>query len=298
MAEGTWSTSPPPTGPPVAGLPPVTPAVNPTLAMTPPAGSPVDRGSGRRGRVRPWWGLGDVLLAVPVIVIVATVGSVIGLPFIDGGQLDDVMNGSADLPTAMLAASLLSQQLAQGLWPILVAKWKGLGPKRDWRLEFKPVDLIIGLGTAVMAVGLAAVASTIASNLVNLTDEAQADNTQFLRDAKGTPWLYAFLFAVVIGAPLAEELFFRGLTLRAFEKRAGPVAAVVGSTLVFTLPHFMGAGLAGTAVLFASIGAVGVVFGTITVMVGRLWPSIVAHMIFNAIGAAGALGLFDQVSGT
>jgi membrane protease YdiL (CAAX protease family) len=241
--------------------------------------------------------MGDIVLGVPFIFVAVLLGMAVSIPFIAGDGLGDLADGtSEDLPVAILATSLAGQQIGQGLWPFVVSWWKGLGPVADWRLRFEPVDLAIGLGTAIIAIGAAAVISAVVSNLVNLTDDADADNTQFLRDAEGTPWLYVLIVSVIVGAPLAEELFFRGLTLRAIEKRAGPVAAVIGSTVLFTLPHFIGTGLAGTVVLFASIGVVGAVLGTITVVVGRLWPAIFAHMAFNALGAAGALGAFDSVT--
>ncbi len=241
--------------------------------------------------------MGDLPLGLPFIFLFAIAGVVVGVLFASGDELGDLVDGdAAELPVAVLALSLAGQQLGQGLWPLVVSWWKGLGPVADWRLGFKPVDLALGLGTAVIGVGAAAVASAIVSNLVSLTDESEADNTQFLTDAEGTPWLYLLLFLVVVGAPLAEELFFRGLALRAIENRAGPVVAVVGSTILFTLPHFIGSGLAGTLVLFASIGSVGAVLGTVTVKVGRLWPAIIAHMAFNALGAAGALGAFGELT--
>jgi membrane protease YdiL (CAAX protease family) len=236
-----------------------------------------------------------VLLGIPLIIVVAVVGSTIGLAF-TGGKVTATVGGSTQTtPVAILACSLLAQQLAQGLWPVLVSKWKGLGPASDWRLRIKPIDLLIGPGTAMMAFGLAALAGGIASTLVHLTDESQADNTKFLRDAQGSPWLYVLLFGAVVGAPLSEELFFRGLILRAFEKRAGRVVAVIGSTAAFTLPHFIGTSLAGTIVLFASIGAVGLVFALVATSVDRLGATIVAHMVFNAFGAAAALGWFDRL---
>ncbi|MDH3680921.1 MAG: CPBP family intramembrane metalloprotease [Acidimicrobiia bacterium] len=276
----------------------MTESIGGSTVPPPPIGSPVSTVPPPRPRLRPWWGLGDILLGLPVIVATAIAGLLIGLPFLTSGERTAMFEGASDLPSAVLATSLLGQQLGQGLWPVLVAKWKGLGPVRDWRLAFKPVDVALGFGTAIIALGVAAAAAAIASELVSLTDESAADNTEFLRTAEGTPWFYVLLAAVVVGAPFAEELFFRGLALRAFEKRAGPVAAVVGSTVLFTLPHFIGSGLEGTVVLFASIGAVGAVLGTITIVVGRLWPAIFAHVVFNSIGAAGALGAFDGLAGT
>ena len=241
--------------------------------------------------------MGDIPLGLPFIFVFAIAGMVISLPFIGGDGLTELTGGEADtVPVAVVALSLVGQQLGQGLWPMVVSWWKGLGPVADWRLGFKPIDLALGLGTAIIGVGCAAVAAAVVSSLVDLADDSEADNTQFLTDADGTPWLYVLLFAVIVGAPVAEELFFRGLTLRSIENRFGPVAAVIGSTILFTLPHFIGSGLDGTLVLFASIGAVGAVLGTVTVIVGRLWPAIIAHMAFNALGAAGALGAFGELT--
>ena len=299
-APGAWPGSPPGVWPGRPVSPPPS-APGPEQAWAPP-GPPPDPAPGYPppgpvGRhVRPWWGLGDVLLSIPVIVFIATVGAVFGLPFISGADRSAFFHGKlTETPAPLLAASLMAQQLTQGAWPFLVSKWKGLGPVSDWRLAIKPIDPLIGIGTALIAFALSAVAGGLMAHLVHLGNEADADNTQFLVDAKGTPWLWVFLFSAVIGAPLVEELYFRGLTLRAFEKRWGTVAAVIGSTVVFTLPHFQKAELAPTLVLFASIASVGLVFALVAVNVKRLAPTIVAHMIFNAVGAASALGAFHSL---
>jgi membrane protease YdiL (CAAX protease family) len=233
-----------------------------------------------------------VALALPIIITAALVGTLVGLPFADTEGLFD--GDQIETPLAMLVTSLFGQQLAQGAWPFVVSRWKGLGPVLDWKVQFRLIDLPIGLGTAIIAVGLSTVLGAVTAELVGLTDEADAGNTQFLVDAEGTVWLYFLLVGVVIGAPLAEELFFRGLVLRAFEKRGGPVVAVIGSTVVFTLPHFTGAGLDGTLVLFASIGGIGLVLAAVALTVNRLGPTIIAHALFNAIGAAAALGALDS----
>ena len=245
------------------------------------------------GRARPWWGLGDVWLGVPFIFIFVVVGTLAGIPFVGLEQLQDwLSSGDGELPLALLATATAGQQVGQGVWPFLVSKWKGRGVVADWRLTFKPIDPLIGLGTGIMATGAAGLVAVVAATVINLGDQA-ADNTQFLRDAKGSPWLYVLLVVAVIGAPLTEELLFRGLVLRAFEKRAGTLAAIVGSTALFTLLHSSGGGTAATIVLYSAIATVGAVLATVTVKVGRLWPAVFAHMVFNSIGAADALGLFD-----
>ncbi len=238
--------------------------------------------------------MGDLLLGAVFIVSAVMAGSIVGLIVAGGEILDSIESGdTAALPIAFLGISLLFQQSSQGLWPFIVSKWKGLGPKSDWGFDFKWADLGIGLGTAMIGLAAAGVAGLVTSELVDLTDEASADNTQFLTDAEGTPWLYLILFLVVVGAPFSEELLFRGLALRAIEKRLGSAAAVIGSSIVFTVPHWIGSDWRGTLVLFASIFAVGLVLAVTAVMTRRLGAPILAHMIFNFVGAAGALGWLD-----
>lgn len=259
-------------------------AAPPGLGYPPP---PVDR--------RPWWGMGDILLSLPFIIVFALVGTVIGLVFVSIESIEDIAAGeTTDLPIAVLATGLLAQQAGQGVWPFIVSKWKGLGSVRDWRLRFEAADLWIGPLTGFCMLILAGGVGFVVTELVGLDDEEAANNTAFLNDAEGTPWLFVFIFAVVIGAPVVEELFFRGLCLRAIEKRMGIVAGVIGSTFIFTLPHFIGGGWKGTAVLFSVIGLVGAVLGVLVAKLDRLGPAIIAHMVFNAVGVLGALGIIEE----
>lgn len=241
--------------------------------------------------------MGDIPLGFLFFFLVAAIGSIIGLIFVSLDELVEysTSEGSVELPFGFLAISLLFQQAGQGLWPFIVSKWKGLGAVTDWRLRFTPADLGIGVGVAFIGLAGATAGGLIVSALVGLDDESSADNTQILRDAEGTPWLAVILFAVIIGAPVTEELFFRGLTLRAIEKRWGQVWAVVLSAVIFTLPHWIGTDWRGTVTLFGSIFVVGLVLGAAVVITDRIASSIIAHMIFNAFGAAGALGYFDSV---
>ena len=42
----------------------------------------------------------------------------------------------------------------------------------------------------------------------------------------------------IVGAPIVEELFFRGLVLRSLRRHIAPPAAIVVSALLFALVHF------------------------------------------------------------
>ncbi len=97
------------------------------------------------------------------------------------------------------------------------------------------------------------------------------------------PGLVVLAVLVCVGSPLVEELFFRGLFLRAllgsFEKlgpRLGPAVSIVVTALVFALVHF-------EALQFLGLAGFGVVLGCLAWRTGRLGPSIVAHMAFNTV---------------
>ncbi|MEL7155766.1 MAG: CPBP family intramembrane glutamic endopeptidase, partial [Actinomycetota bacterium] len=162
-------------------------------------------------------------------------------------------------------------------------------------LGFRPLDLALGVGTFIIAIGAAGLAAAVMAALVGLAPDEVAGNTGALARAEGTVWLALMLPFLVIVGPAAEELFFRGLTLRALERRFGLVVAVVGSTLLFVAAHYGGAGAAQTAVLLSAIAGAGLTFAVVTVQVGRLWPAIIGHMLFNGVAAARALGALDRL---
>ncbi len=266
---------PPPTGPPLArpdgGFTPS--PIGPLEAPT----SPVDR--------RPWWGMGDVVLGFLLMLVVSgAVGIAVAAVVSDGGASADASDDDS-FPLAAAALSLVALQLTQGLWPVVVARWKGFGVVRDFRLEFRWRDLLIGPVAAFVALFVANIGAAVVAELLNVDPEASS-NTDLVTDAEGTPWLFVFVLATAIGAPITEELFFRGLTLRAIGKRFGPVTALFGSSLAFTLLHFSGGGWAGAAVIYTAIGIVGLILGLLAVQTGRLGSPIIAHMVFNSVVVA------------
>ena len=88
---------------------------------------------------------------------------------------------------------------------------------------------------------------------------------------------------VCLGSPLIEELFFRGLLMRALlgsledlGQRLAPAVSITLTALVFALAHF-------EALQFLGLAAFGAVLGYLAWRTGRLGPSIIAHMAFNTV---------------
>jgi len=191
-----------------------------------------------------------------------------------------------ETPVYALFFGTLSFQIMQGAYPWLVSRRKGLGLGPDWKFAVSlPGDLGRGLLLAVGCLIGAQVATVGVALLVGLEDSNDASNTDILVDNQNSPWLIGVIFLVVIGAPLAEELLFRGLILRVLQKSFGKVLAVIVSSALFALPHWQaGASWQETAVLLTALGVVGLVLAIGAIVTDRLGPSIIAHFLFNAMG--------------
>jgi membrane protease YdiL (CAAX protease family) len=89
------------------------------------------------------------------------------------------------------------------------------------------------------------------------------------------------ILSVAVGAPLVEELFFRGLLLRSLQRRVPDWAAVVVSAVAFGIAH--GSALPVDAVLLVmiSLTVFGAILAILAIRTGRLGPSIVTHAVFN-----------------
>jgi len=116
-------------------------------------------------------------------------------------------------------------------------------------------------------------------------DSAAAREAQDLADSAG-PWvLVLFAVMVVVGAPIAEELTFRGLLWSGLAKRGiRPWVSVLVSAGAFALIHFEPERL---LVLLA----IGSVLGGVRWLTGSLGACMVAHAVNNAPGALGILAL-------
>jgi membrane protease YdiL (CAAX protease family) len=83
------------------------------------------------------------------------------------------------------------------------------------------------------------------------------------------------VIALVIVAPLTEELLFRGLILQGFLGRYSTVTAVLVSALLFTLVHM-------NPYQVASAWLMGIYLAWLFILTRSLWPCIIAHALFNS----------------
>ena len=90
------------------------------------------------------------------------------------------------------------------------------------------------------------------------------------------------LIALQVGA---EEALFRGWLQPVLGARWGAWAGLAGSSVAFTLAHFIGARWGALATLNLLLS--GAVFGLLAYRTGGLWAPFLAHFGWNAVEACG-----------
>lgn len=99
-------------------------------------------------------------------------------------------------------------------------------------------------------------------------------------------WNVILMFGVVVLAPFAEEVLFRGIVFGPARQKFGSGGAVVFSTALWASAHLYDPGRAITA------SVVGLIYGSLYAATGSLWPSLTLHVLQNA-GIVAALSLLS-----
>lgn len=238
------------------------------------ASPPAPRGLGGRERPRRW-GLGDAAAGMAVGVVLSSTAASIWLG----------ATGSEEL-------GLGGKELGQlALWVGLVgcvlwaSRRKGSGSlAEDFGWRIRPVDLAIGVAVAVAAqLFLAQVVARLLEPLVG-DPEVASRPVQELVDSAGGARFVGLLLFVAVGAPIVEELFFRGLLLRSLQRRVrNDTLAVVLSGALFAAPHIQALPGGALVLVLLSLFLLGIALAALAARTGRLGPGIVAHSAFNAI---------------
>ena len=163
--------------------------------------------------------------------------------------------------------------------PIVATIAKGNGPRRDLGLRIRPIDVPVGVAIGVAA-QFVLVPLIYWPILKLIGDQDVSGVARQLTDRATDPFGIVMLFLIVgIGAPVAEEVFFRGLTQRSLDRRWSRWVALFGTAAFFAFTHFQ-------ALQFPALFAFGLMLGAMVYATGRLGTSICAHLGFNLVAAA------------
>jgi uncharacterized protein len=229
-------------------------------------------GAGRYGTAparRVGWGIPDAAVAFVLSLVAASIAV---LPFFSHSKLPKHLEVDASV------ASLLAQT-GTVIGYLAFAARKGRGSlTADFGLRVRARDglwfgigfvLSIASGILIAPIVSAGHLSTSSQDVVRLFQQARGAETGF------------FAFAVLVVAPIGEELLFRGALLRGLLRRTNPTLAIWGSGLAFALVHVAldpGSGFAVPALL-----GLGLLSSYRALRTGDLSQSILLHAGFNLL---------------
>jgi CAAX protease family protein len=216
----------------------------------------------------PRWGLGDAAVGLLVgwVATAVVLGIWAGAKGLDSNHpsLGALAVGEAALWVGLLGA------------PVLASKRKGAGSLSvDFGLSFRWADAPIGLVAGLVCQYVLVWLIYLPLRQVVSQHDLDAPVRQVTDNAHGVSY-FVLTVVVVVGAPIVEELFFRGLVLRSLQRRFGDAWAVIGSAVLFGVAHF-------EKYQLPALVALGIVLGIMAVRTRRLGLSIFTHAGFNLV---------------
>lgn len=213
----------------------------------------------------------------PATLADAFIGFLVGLlcSTVFGAVVFLIAGEDADL--AVTAASLV------GLWVGLLWSARRASAKRGTGSIIRDFGVRITWGDAWLGLlggfGVQAMVAVMYLPFSELNSELSEPARALTDQAPDRLALLALSVLVVIGAPLVEEIFFRGVLMGAL-RPFGAAIAVLVSSVAFAFVHF------GQLLAMPAFVVLGVVLGLLVLGRGRLGPAIATHATFNAITMA------------
>lgn len=221
------------------------------------------------------WGIPDALVTLALTMALAV-----------GGSLAVRAWGLPVTGTLIILVGAVVPWLGLLGWPLWATWRKGRGPMIDLDLRLDAVRVRAGLGYGLLGLLLAGLTGAI--TMIVRGEPLSSAAGEVAQQLAGQPGALLLLIVVaVIGAPIVEEIAFRGLLQRSLLKRGIPAWVAIGiSALAFATFHLEWERV---NVLFV----VGVVMGVVARRHGT-GAAIIAHAVNNAVASLGILTLISQ----
>ncbi|MGV0812898.1 type II CAAX endopeptidase family protein [Mycolicibacterium boenickei] len=207
------------------------------------------------------WGLGAFLVVEAVYLLTSAAFGVLA--------------PTGPPPAWLIAVAIGVPTLVAATLAIAIAKWRGNGPRIDFRWQWSWGALGIGLAFGIGGLFVTLPAALLYQSIVG-PDATSAVGGVFEGVRTTWPVAVAVLFLVAVIAPICEEVVYRGLLWGALEQRWGSVAAVTLSTLVFAVAHF-------EPERVPLLLVVAIPIALARLYSRSLWGSIIAHQVTNLL---------------
>jgi len=205
-----------------------------------------------------------------MLVVAAAVLAAMGVDGDDYSIAELALAVSASWIVFIVALLLVSRRYGSGDgWGDFVGHF-GIG--------WKPVDLLgVPAGVATQLVLPAFYWPLRELWPSTFSSEEIEERAQELADKAGGSSTVLLFLVVAVGAPVVEELMYRGLLQRATTRVVGVWGGLVLASLFFALVH-------PSPVEYPGLFLAGLVFGIWLAVTGRVGGSIMTHVAFNVTG--------------
>lgn len=212
------------------------------------------------------WGIGDI-----VTMVVITVALALG-----GAALFKAID--APLSVAVIGGGLLGWIGLAG-WPIVATTRRGNGPRIDLGLRLTWSDVRAGVLGGVIALVVSGVVALLLVRFIGAFNSTAGVAATRLLDTGDRVAITIFALMILVGAPIVEEIAFRGLAFAALRKQGlSARLTIVISAVLFALVH-----IEPSRILVLLV--IGLVLGSVRARTGSTGASMIAHAVVNAPGA-------------
>jgi membrane protease YdiL (CAAX protease family) len=212
-------------------------------------------------RLSPWWMLAPALLFIANFVGTLVAGD-------SSSSSNAVYNATAIVGTIVVDLVLIVY--------VLFAAWISHRPVAPTlALRRTPIRPAVKLGA--IALGMIIVSNIVLEPVLHASQRQGIAPTHDPRTTHQWVVLSIAIVGLVLVAPTAEELVFRGLGFATLGRFALPV-----TTALFAVAH-------GLPVLLVPVAIAGLVLGLVRTRTGSVYPGMGVHMSLNALALALAL---------
>jgi membrane protease YdiL (CAAX protease family) len=251
----------------------------PPVHVPPRPDEPTSPGAGPQGLPAVDWSFPRALLVGLVTNLLLAQVVVGGIAFIALGITD------VDDPKTIYAG-LIGDVAWLGFMIIWLVRWHP-----DWRARIGVFggrrgvrDALAGLVGGVLLYPGIVIVGLVLTALFEAVSGRPTTTPDQLPQHLNTPEAIASVILAVFVAPVAEELFFRGILFRSIRDRRGFWLGALVSGLIFGLAHYEAAAWQDTVLLQSIMVFTGVALAYLYERRGNLLANVTAHMVFNVVG--------------
>ncbi len=228
------------------------------------------------------WVMSIIFAMVPALILIGIYlvmnPELMKLILSKGEAAQKALTDSEPISLLMFIGTFIGQILTVLLSWAIVSQFGKQNGMKALGLEWGNFKWYYAIIIAVAMLGLTALLQAVLPH-------QETDLDKYLR--MGIPVRLSLALAATLGAPIAEEIVYRGVLYSALHKSAGKTAAITIITILFWGVHV--AQYYKSAAVLVGVLILSFVLTYLRAWTGKLLPCIAVHFVFNGIQGIGIL---------